>query len=72
MDAHLQAVETQIRETPGYSQALTLLDEEERLQFLLREIEGQLESLGVAGKLARIDRLRKSLAVSAKAAILAG
>ncbi|CAB1370755.1 hypothetical protein [Denitratisoma oestradiolicum] len=72
MDAHVQAVETQIRETPGYSQALTLLDEEARLQFLLREIEGQLESLGVAGKLARIDRLRQSLAASARSAVQSG
>jgi hypothetical protein len=72
MDAHLQAIETQIRETPDYQQALTLLDEEERLQFRLREIEGQLESSGVAGKLARIDRLRQSLAASAKIFAQAG
>lgn len=72
MDAHLQAVETQIRETPGYPQAVKLLDEEEHLQSSLREIEGQLENLGVAGKLARIDRLRQSLAATAKSAVQSG
>lgn len=72
MDAHLQAIETRLRDTPDYRQALALLDEEERLQARLREIDGQLENSGVAGKLARIDRLRQSLLASAKIFAQAG
>ena len=72
MDEHLRDIEASTRETPDYHRAMELIEEEEKLQFRLREIEYQLASLHVAGKLARIDRLRRSLADIGKTAVLLG
>lgn len=58
MDEHLHAIEDKARDTPDYHRAMELLEEEEKLHSLLREIEYQRETLTVAGKVARIDRLR--------------
>lgn len=72
MDEHLHAIEVRVRGTPEYNRAMELLEQEEKLRSSLREIEHQLESLAVAGKLARVDRIRKLIMGAGSATVLAG
>jgi hypothetical protein len=72
MEAELQKLETAARNSPAYARAGKLLVERERLERQMQEIDRELETLAVAGQLARIDRLRHELLASAKTFVLAG
>lgn len=72
MDEALQKLESVTRTSPAYKRALELLEEKERLERLMQEIDHEFDTLAVAGQLARIDRLRNALLASSKVFPLAG
>jgi len=65
MNADMQKLEQAVRATPGYARAQQLLGEREHLEQQLQRLDHELETLAVAAKLARIDRLRTGLLASA-------
>lgn len=66
MNEDIMKLETATRASPEYTRARGLLVERERLEQHLQALDHELDILGAAGKLARIDRLRESLLVSSK------
>lgn len=72
MDEKLQKLEADHRASPAYAQAVRLIEEREKLERQIQEIDRALEAHGVAGQLARIDRMRHSLLSNAQHFPLAG
>ncbi len=72
MDEALQKLESDTRTSPAYGRALELLEARDRLERQMQEIDREMESLAVAGQLARIDRLKKALVASSKIFVLSG
>ncbi len=66
MNEDILKLETAQRVSPEYTRARGLLIERELLEQQLQALDHELDILGAAGKLARIDRLRESLLVSSK------
>ena len=72
MDAELRKLESAAKDSPAYARAGELLVRREKLEQEMRDIDRELEAIGLAAQIARIDRLRQALAASSKTFVLAG